>query len=144
MDRSFVELNRQSSARIRRLAETLSDDEMLTRVGQHWTVAIVFAHLAWWDRRVDYVLDRTEQDGKLYIPNLEIAINDISLPLWASIPPRAAARIAIEEAEALDRRLEAFSPALLEEIYNYNIRWVDRSLHRNEHLNEAEAALKKR
>jgi hypothetical protein len=31
---------------------------------------------------------------------------------------------------------------LLEEIFNYNKRWVVRSLHRGEHLDEAEAALK--
>ena len=68
-------------------------------------------------------------------------VNDLSLPLWAAIPPREAARIAIQTAEELDRRLEAYSPALLEEIYTYNKRWVDRSLHRGEHLDEADAAL---
>ena len=48
---------------------------------------------------------------------------------------------AIETAEELDRRLEAFSPELLAEIQAYNKRWVDRSLHRGEHLDEADAAL---
>ena len=48
----------------------------------------------------------------------------------------------IETAEMLDRRLETFSPALLEEIYTYNQRWVIRALHRDEHLDEADAALK--
>ena len=115
---------------------------MKTPVGEHWTVSIVLAHLAFWDRRVMYVLDKTEQDGKLFIPEIGIFVNDLSLPLWAAIPPREAARIAIETAEALDRRLETFPPALLEEINTYNKRWVDRSLHRGEHLDEAAAALK--
>jgi hypothetical protein len=140
-DRSFIQRNRASTERIRLLASSLSDAQMQTPVGEHWTVAIVFAHLAWWDRRVMYVLDRTEQDGKLFIPEIDIFVNDLSLPLWAAIPPREAARIAIETAEELDRRLEAFPPALLEEIYAYNKRWVNRSLHRSEHLDEAEAAL---
>jgi hypothetical protein len=52
-------------------------------------------------------------------------------------------RLAMENAEELDRRLEEYPSALLEEIYNYNKRWVIRALHRNEHLDEAEAALKK-
>lgn len=143
VDSSFAEHNRASTRRIQEMAR-LSDAEMQTRVGEHWTVAIVLAHLAFWDRRVLYVLNRTEQDGKLFVPQLDIVINDLSLPLWAAIPAKEAARIAIETAEALDQRLEAFPPALLEEIYTYNKRWVDRSLHRNEHLDEADAALRQR
>ena len=141
MDRSYNERNRASTQRIREMAG-LSDEKMKTPVGEHWTVSIVLAHLAFWDRRVMYVLDKTEQDGKLFIPEIDIFVNDLSLPLWAAIPPREAARIAIETAEALDRRLETFPPALLEEINTYNKRWVDRSLHRGEHLDEAAAALK--
>ncbi len=144
LDRSFVELNRVSTQRIRALAARLSDAELQHPVGQHWTVAIVFAHLAFWDQRVLYVLDKTEHAGKMFIPAIDIFVNDLSLPLWAAIPPRAAAQIAIETAETLDKRLEDFAPALLEEIFNYNKRWVIRALHRGEHLDEAEAALKGR
>ncbi len=104
-------------------------------------LAILLAHLAFWDRRVMYVLDMTERDGKLFIPGIDISVNDLSLPLWAAIPPREAARIAIETAEALDKRLEGFPPALLEEIHAYNERWVVRALDRGEHLDEADATL---
>ena len=142
LDRSFVELNRASTQRIRALAARLGDEELQHPVGEHWTVAIVFAHLAFWDRRVMYVLDMTERDGKLFVAELDILLNDLSLPLWAAIPPRTAAQIAIETAETLDKRLEDFAPALLEEIFDYNQRWVMRTLHRGEHLDEAEAALK--
>jgi len=142
MDRSFIELNHASTERIRALAARLTDKEMQTRVGEYWTVGIVFAHLAWWDRRVMYVLDMTEKDGRLFIPEIDIFVNDLSLPLWAAIPPREAARIAIETSETLDKRLEDYSPELLEEIYHYNNRWVIRALHRGEHLAEADAALK--
>jgi hypothetical protein len=90
-----------------------------------------------------YVLDMTERDGKLFIPEIDVFVNDLSLPLWAAIPPREAARIAIETSEALDRRLEGFPPALLEEIYVYNKRWVVRALHRGEHLDDVDAALKR-
>lgn len=143
LDASIFERNRASTQRIREMAR-LSGADMQTRVGEHWTVSIVLAHLAFWDRRVLYVLDKTEQDGKLFIPEVGIEVNDLSLPLWAAIPPQAAARIAIEAAEALDARLEAYSPALREAIYEYNKRWIDRSLHRNAHLDEAAAALEQR
>ena len=142
LDRSFVELNAASTQRIRELAARLSDEELQHPVGEHWTVAIVFAHLAFWDLRVLSILDETERTGKLFAPQIDIQVNDLSLPLWAAIPPREAARIAIEAAEALDKRLENFAPALLEELFNYNQRWPIRALHRNEHLDEAEAALK--
>jgi hypothetical protein len=141
LDKSYIELNRASTERIRLMAQ-LGDKEIHTKVGEHWTVGIVFAHLAWWDRRVMYVLDMTEKKGKLFIPEIDIFVNDLSLPLWAAVPPREAARIAIETAETLDKRLEGYSPELLEEIYNHNKRWVVRALHRTEHLDEADAALK--
>ena len=142
LDQSFVEQNHASTERIRALAASLNDAEMQHPVGEHWTVAIALAHIAFWDRRVMYVLDMTERDGKVFIPEIDIFVNDLSLPLWAAIPPREAARIAIETAETLDRQLESFSPALLEDIYAYNKRWVVRALHRGEHLDEVDAALK--
>jgi hypothetical protein len=143
LDPTFDAQNRASTHRIRDLAARLSDEELQRPVGAHWTVGIVFAHLAFWDRRVMYALDRTEQDGKLFIPQIDIAVNDLSLPLWAAIPPRTAASIALEAAEALDSQLEQFPRPLLEELYIYNRRWVVRALHRNEHLDEAEQALLK-
>ena len=89
------------------------------------------------------MLDQTESQGQLFIPDIDIFVNDLSLPLWAAIPPRDASRIANEAAETTDQRLANFPPALLEEIFTYNQRWVERSLHRNEHLDEADAALRK-
>src|SRR5215217_6264263 len=127
LDQSFIERNRTSTDRIRALAARLTDAEMQQPVGEHWTVAVALAHLAFWDRRVMYVLDMTERDGTLFIPEIDIFVNDLSLPLWAAIPPREAARIAIETAEALDRRLEGFPPALLADIHAYNQRWVVRA-----------------
>lgn len=143
MESDYLEHNRISTERIR-AAAALSNTELIRPVGEHWTVAIVLAHLAFWDRRVMYVLDMTERDGRLFIPEIDIFVNDLSLPLWAAIPPREAVRIAIETAEALDRRIENYPLHLLEQIYAYNKRWVDRSLHRNEHLDQADAALMRR
>ncbi|HNP72771.1 MAG TPA: maleylpyruvate isomerase N-terminal domain-containing protein [Kouleothrix sp.] len=140
-DRSFVERNRASTERIRALAASLSDADMRRPVGAHWTVSIALAHLAFWDRRVMYVLDKTEQEGALFVPEIDIFVNDLSLPLWAAIPGAEAARIAIETAEELDRRLEAYPPHLLGLIHAYNVRWVERALHRGEHLDEVDAAL---
>ena len=145
LDRTFVERNRASTNRIRDLAGRLSDADWQHKVGEHWTAAIALAHIAFWDRRVMLALDMTERDSKLYIPRVDGAVNevnDLSLPFWAAIPPREAARLAIETAATVDRRLEEYPPGLLEEIYEHNKRYVLRALHSNEHLDEVDAALK--
>jgi len=142
LDKLFVEQNRAASSRIRALAAKLSDEELRQPVGKSWTVSTTLAHLAFWDLRVMHLLEATERNGKLSAPEIDIAVNDIALPLWTAIPPREAARIAIETAETLDRRLENFPSQLLEEVYAFNERWVVRALHRNAHLNVVEAALK--
>lgn len=142
VDPSYVERNRASTARIRALAARLSDEELQHPVGEHWTVAITLAHLAFWDRRALHALDATAKAGELVAPDIDIVVNDYSLPLWAAIPPRAAATIAIESAEALDARLESYPPALLEIVHDFYPRWVVRAAHRNEHLDEVDAALR--
>ena len=77
-----------------------------------------------------FILDKTEQDGKLSAPEIDVLVNDISLPLWAAIPPREATRLAVEAAQTLDRRLEEYPQELLGQVYNSNKRWVIRALHR--------------
>lgn len=140
IDRSCHERNQDSTRRIREFA-ALSDEQLQVRVGQHWTVGIMLAHLAFWDRRALDVLEKTQQAGKLTVPEVDVSVNDLSLPLWAAIPPREAGRLAVDAAEELDARLESFPLDLLEAVYDYNRRWVDRSLHRNLHMDEAEEAL---
>ena len=142
MDRSFVEKNRASNERLRLLVGHLTEEQLGRKMGADWTVAIALAHLAFWDRRVQLVLDGTERDGKLFAVEINVIVNDVLLPIWAAIPVREAARLAIETAQAVDKRLETFPPAPLEQVNAHNPRWVQRSLHRNEHLDEMDRALK--
>ncbi len=141
MDRSFVELNRLSTARLKKLVDSLSSADMGRKVGPHWNVAVALAHLAFWDRRVQFVLDRTQHEGRLSPVEVDTVVNDLLLPTWEAVPGAAAARMALETAEALDRQLESFPEALLEQVQAHNPRWINRSLHRNEHLDEVDAAL---
>ncbi len=143
IEERFVELNRASTERMRALVARLSDTELQRPVGQDWTVATTLAHLAFWDRRALAILDKTEAAGKFVNIEVDTAVNDLALPLWAAIPPREAVRLAIEAAEALDRRLEKFPPALLEAVYSQSQRWVVRAMHRDGHLDEIDAALKR-
>ena len=141
-DRTFIERNHASTERIRTLAERLSDEQLLLPAGEHWTAAVALVHLAFWDMRTLDLLNNTEREGKLSAPDVDVSVNDFALPLWKAVLPRKAIQLAIESAEALDNKLEGFPPALLEEVRAARERWVDRSLHRNEHLDEIDAALK--
>jgi hypothetical protein len=140
VDPSYVEQNRAATERLRAMAAR-SEADLCRPVGEHWTVSVVLCHITWWDRLALYVLDMTEQQGKLFVPDFGTFVNDLTLPFWLAVPPREAARLAVETAEALDRRLESYPPNLLAEVHDFRPRWVFRSLHRNNHLAEAEAAL---
>lgn len=142
MDRSFVELNRASTERLRKLVARLSDADLSRRVGPDWTVGVALAHLAFWDRRVQFVMEKTEREGKLVPVEVDTTINDLLLPTWELVPGRAAAQLAVATADATDKRLEGFPPALLEQMEAHAPRWVKRGLHRNEHMDEIETALK--
>ena len=143
MDGSFVEQNRASTEGLKKLVNRLSAADLGHAVGPDWTVAITLAHIAFWDQRVLWVLDHTEGEGKLSPAELDSGIvNDIALPTWKIVPGQDAARLAVETAEALDQRLESFPQALLEQVNAHNPRWVARSLHRYEHLDEIDRALK--
>jgi hypothetical protein len=143
MDRSFVEQNKAATERLKKLVDGLSAADMGRKVGADWTMAVALGHLAFWDRRVQLVLDLTEQEGRLSPVDLDSGVlNDILLPTWEIVPGQEAARLALETAGALDARLEAFPQALLEQVLAHNPRWVTRALHRNEHLDEMEKALK--
>ncbi len=144
MDRAFVEQNQAATERLKKLVARLNEKDFGRKVGEHWTVAIALAHLAFWEQRVQLTLDKTEQAGKLMPVELDTVVNDVMLPVMGIIPGRAAAQLAVEAAEALDKRLAALPESTLEALRAYNPRWVVRALHRNEHLDEVDAALAKK
>jgi hypothetical protein len=139
-DGSVDAANRASTTRIRALG-ALGDEAMATRVGEHWTVSVALAHLAFWDLRALDVLDRTERAGAVEAPELDPVVNDLALASWSAIPPREALRLAVEAAEAMDARVAAYPPELVAAVEAVNERWIRRSLHRDPHLDEVDGAL---
>jgi len=141
-DRSFAERNRAELDRLKALVARLSVDDLKRPVGNGWTVSVVLAHIAFWDRRVLYVLEQSEREGKVVPTEVDTAVNDFALPLWLAIPPHEAARLAVTSAEAVDTKLRSLAPALLEQVGEYNERWAVRALHRAQHIDQIEQALK--
>ena len=111
---SYVERNDRERERLRALVERLSDEELRRLVNEHWTVAGVMGHIAFWDGRALALSDKVER-GVPFLPSddepEDVAwINDGMRPLLHAIAPREAARLALRIAEETDRRVASISP----------------------------------
>lgn len=138
----IFQANRESTERMRTIINRLSDEELSKSVGSDWTISITFAHLALWDQRVILVIESAHKNNKLHAPFYDHQLNDILTPTLSAIPVREAASMAIATAEKLDHELEECSLQLIEEMKEVNERLIDRSIHRNLHLDEIENATK--
>jgi uncharacterized damage-inducible protein DinB len=138
----IFQANRESTKRIREIINRLSDEELSESIGSDWTISITLSHLALWDQRVIFVIESAKKNNKLHAPYYDHQLNDILTPILRAIPPREAARMAIGTAEKLDHELEQCSVQLIEEMKEVNERLIDRSIHRNLHLDEIENAVK--
>lgn len=145
MDRSYVEENARQLERLRTLVDRLGDDDLRHHVNEHWTIAGVLGHIAFWDARVLTLADKLER-GVPFTPVDDEPedvdwINDATRPLIHAIAPAAAAALALRLAEETDSRVASLPLDRL---------WPNdadsplnplRASHRGEHLDEIEAAL---
>src|SRR5438105_11816115 len=91
--------NTKERERMRALVGQLDDDQLRRAANAEWTVAGVLAHLAFWDGRVAYFVERW-LDGRLtpaaihHEPEGVEWINDSAARPGRALPPRAAAALA--------------------------------------------------
>jgi hypothetical protein len=144
MERQFVNENIKEQERLRRLVNEMTDEELkLIIYKEGWTIAVVLAHLAFWDERRLILVRKWKQKGVTPSPLDEAIINDVLLPFLLAIPPRKAADLSILTAEALDHELEEISPDLITAIESLGDRHaLNRAIHRKMHLDEIEDLLK--
>ena len=148
-DRSYVAENRAQLERLRALTDKLSDQQLAGSLAAGWTVAGVLAHLAFWDQRVVTLIDGWAggrgTPPQTYDGGSVDWINDAGKPLCLALPPRIAARIAVEAAVAADERVAALSEAQLaaNAAAGHPIS-VLRAEHRREHLDEIDQSLARR
>jgi hypothetical protein len=134
--------NDDSRARLRALISRLDRGKGAATAIDGWSVAALLAHLSFWDR---FTLRRWR--GYLAgtvtpaLGQLDDVINDAALPIWNSVPPDVAAREVLEAADAVDAFVAALSPeAVAATLAEGRERWIFRSLHRVEHLEQIERA----
>lgn len=142
-DRTFQAKNARERERMKALVGRLSDADLRRPVGHGWTVADSLVHLAFWDLRAIILMDRFEKDGVTPSPADIDVVNEAVRALGQSIPPRAAAELAADAAERVDRRLEALPDRILEGLGAAGNPFNPfRHVHRAEHLDEIERALR--
>ena len=142
LDDSYIARNEAGRERLREIVARLSEDDYSREVGHGWSVAAALGHLAFWDRRALASLEEWERSGKRPERADSAAINEAMLAQWTAAPPGEAAREAVAAAEAVDRKIAGLLAELRETILDAGYpRLLDRSLHRQEHLEEIERAV---
>ena len=146
VDRSYVAENDAERERLRSFVARMSDTELSRPMPGGWTVAAVLAHVAFWDARAIYFIDKWGPNGEpsTYEPEDTDAVNDSAKPLCLAIRPRDAAQLALRLAEESDGKVKALSDAMLAKIRAtggppFNL---SRAIHRKEHLDDIERELR--
>lgn len=143
LEKAYIANNDAQRKRLETLVARLSDADLGRSLSHGWTVSAALAHLAFWDRYMMVVLERWEHEG---VPppstsNVD-AINEAALHQWLALPPHVATSEMIAAAETIDRKIEAFALDLIAAITaSGRDHYLDRSIHRREHLHQIEAAL---
>lgn len=148
VDRSLVDDNDRERERLRSIVSRLNDEELSSPVNEHWTVAGVLGHIAFWDGRALFLVGKLAEgvpfDASDEEPEDVDWINDATRPLIHAVPPRQLAELAVRVAEETDAAVAALPPDLAARTYpadpNSPLNAV-RAHHRAEHLDEIEAAL---
>jgi hypothetical protein len=144
-DRSFVERNAAELDRMRRLIERMSDGDLRRAVGEHWTVAGILGHIAFWDGRALALAGKLERGIPFSPSDTEPEdvdwINDAARPLILAIEPRRLAELSLRTAEDTDQRVASLPPERMWPGDPESPISALRASHRGEHLDQIEAAL---
>jgi len=143
----YSEQNAQSRRRLETLVRRLSDEDLARSTDYGWTVAALLAHLAFWDQRVLVILRRWKEDRFDPSPIDSAAVNDALRVICHGLEPRTAIELCLSSAQAVDAELDTLTPELVKQMEEHAAATetqfrMNRSLHRDGHLNDIEALLK--
>jgi hypothetical protein len=142
---SYVEPNRRERERLRSLVERLSEEDLRRNVDEHWTIAGILGHIAFWDAR-NLVLGKKLERGVPFSPDDAEPedvdwINDSARPLIHAIPPRDVAELALRIAEETDALVASLPPERMYPEDPTSVVNPLRAEHRGEHLDQIESAI---
>lgn len=144
----YSQQNAESRLRLEKLARGLSDEDLARSTDYGWTTAALLAHLAFWDHRMSAILHRWQEEGLDPSPNDMMVVNEALKEICHAVEPRTAIELALSAAEKIDRELEKLTPDFTAQLEEHAAATgtqfrMNRSLHRNDHLNHIEALLEK-
>ena len=143
----YAQQNADSRRRLESLVSGLSNADLARSTDYGWTVAALLAHLAFWDQRMSVILHRWQEQGFDESPIDSMAVNDALKVICHALEPRTAARLAVSAAQKVDAEFETLSDEFVKQIEQHveatstQFR-MNRSLHRDGHLNDIEEILK--
>ena len=144
--REYVERNLASRRRLEATLDRLSADDLDHEIDGEWTAGALLAHLAFWDR---LVVGRWRLAARHHAPappdlhdDVADIVNDAAVSAWRSIDPARLRELVLSAADEIDEFVEDLSEASIDAaVAAGRPRLVDRSFHRNEHLDAIDAAL---
>lgn len=135
--------NKKERERLVALVKGLKETGFAQPLPNGWTVGVALAHLAFWDLSQVARLRRWKDEGVKPVSIDAEAINGPLAALSEGIPPRAVAKLVVEAAESVDRIVESLTQEEADELIEMGLeRNIRRSLHRQNHLEKIEKALK--
>jgi hypothetical protein len=145
MEPELLVQNELERDRLATLVEKLNDGDLAHDLGDGWTVGVALAHLAFWDERAALLLERyVEGTPHHHIPDwYEDLLNQTLEPQWRALPAREAATLAVAAAEHVTRALRTLDDDLCARLEANEEGYILRRFnHRQEHIDQIEAALK--
>ena len=144
----YSEQNATSRQRLVELTRRLSAEDLARSTEYGWTVAALLAHLAFWDQRMVVLLLRWLEAGFDTSPMDAQVVNDALKVVCHALEPHAAVELCLTYAEAVDAEFVKLTPELTRQLEKHAATTetqfrMNRSLHRNAHLDDIEALLNK-
>lgn len=143
----YAQQNDESRRRLETIVRGLSDVDLARSTDYGWTVAALLAHLAFWDQRMIMISKRWREEGLDASPIDANVVNDSLRVICHALEPRTAIELCLSSAEAADAELAMLTAEEVKRIEEHAAATdtqfrMNRSLHRNGHLDDIEELLK--
>jgi hypothetical protein len=143
MSTAYTTENEIERQRLWELTARLTEEDFSRPLPNGWTVATKLAHLAFWDMYDATCIEGWERTGFAASRVNVDAINEAVRASSREIPNESVVQLVRDAAEAIDRKVELLSPELASAIdAGGSARILHRALHRREHLDQIEKALR--
>jgi catechol 2,3-dioxygenase-like lactoylglutathione lyase family enzyme len=154
----FVRMNDSSRERLRSIVGRIGAEDLDRVVDNGWTVKVHLAHLAYTDRQMLGWLKTWEDAGvsrsdelrdweRGFLAAEPPNYNEVRVPEWGAADPDQVRGEVLDVAAKLDQRIESLDERLVTAILRTSLFGrrrpfvLDRSIHRDEHLDQIERAL---